>query len=66
MKVIFMKPKQAALSIVMGMFEKTEPYSWIGPRLFDVWGMPSKKPLRTATKEEIVAIYTHAKEIFKD
>lgn len=66
MKVIFMKPKQAALSIVMGMFEKTEPYSWIGPRFFDVWGMPRKKLLRTATPAEIKAIYHHAKQIFKD
>ena len=66
MKVIFMKPKQATLSIVMGMFEKTEPYSWIGPRFFDVWGMPKKKPLRTAAPAEIKAIYHHAKQIFKD
>ena len=66
MKVIFMKPKYAALSIVMGMFEKTEPYSWIGPRFFDVWGMPRKKPLHTASSMEIAAIYHHAKQMLKD
>lgn len=65
MKVIFMKPKKACLSIVMGMFEKTRPYSWIGPRFFGVWGLPRKKTLRTATPGEIAAIYTHAKQLLQ-
>ena len=63
MKVIFMKPREAALSIVMGMFENTEPYSWIGPRFFNVWGLPGKKPLRRATPEEIARIYQKARDI---
>ena len=66
MKVIFMKPKHACLSIVMGIFEKTRPYSWIGPRFFDVWGAPKRKSLHSATSAEIAAIYSHAKEIFND
>lgn len=63
MKVIFMKPKKAALSILMGMFEKTEAYSWIGPRYFHIWGMPDKKALRTAKPQEIQAIYENAQAI---
>ncbi len=66
MKVIFMKPQKAALSIVMGMFEKTRPYSWIGPRYFNVWGKPKRKSLRTATPAEIAAIYTHAKQMLQE
>ena len=65
MKVIFMPPRQAALNILWGMFETTEPYSWIGPGLFNVWGRPSKKPLKTATAEEIRRIYTKAQEIYQ-
>lgn len=66
MKVIFMKPKKAALSIVMGMFEHTEPYSWIGPRFFNVWGLPKKMPLCTAAPSEIAAIYNHAKQMLNN
>ncbi len=63
MKVIFMKPKKAARSILMGMFEKTEAYSWIGPRFFDVWGLPKKKTLHTAKPKEIRKIYENGKQI---
>jgi len=47
MKVIFMKPRKAALSILRGVFLKTEYHTWIGPRLFDVWPLPKKKKPRT-------------------
>ena len=63
MKVIFMKPRVAALSILMGMFEETKPYSWIGPRLFNIWGMPVRKVLSTASNEEIERIYKSARKI---
>ncbi len=56
MKVIFMKPRKAVLSILKGMFENCGKNEWIGPRFFNVWGTPKKKPLRTATPEEARAI----------
>ena len=37
MKVIFMSPEKAALSIVKGFFAPTEYHTWYGPRLFNVW-----------------------------
>lgn len=58
MKVIFMRPKKAALCIVRGLFENTEYSQWIGPRIFDVWGLPNKKHLKTFSKAE-------ADEVFK-
>lgn len=64
MKLIFMKPKKAALSILKGLFDHTEGYSWIGPKLFNIWGYPSKKPLKTAKKAEIDRIYQTAEEIY--
>ena len=64
MKLIFMKPKKAALSILKGLFEHTEGYSWIGPKLFNIWGYPSKKPLKTAQKVEIDRIYQTAEGIY--
>ena len=62
MKVIFMPPRKAALCILSGLFDATAPSEWIGPRLFDVWGLPKKKPLRTASQKEISEIVRRADE----
>lgn len=64
MKVIFMKPRKAALSILSGVFTSTEKGTWIGPRLFNVWGLPKKKRLNTAKSDEIRRISETAEEIF--
>ena len=64
MKIIFMKPRLAALSIIDGLFNKTENYNWIGPKFFNVWGKPAKKPLKTATQDEIKLIYNTCEEIY--
>lgn len=57
MKVIFMKPKKAALCIVKGLFENTSFGFWIGPKLFDVWGLPKNKKLHTFTAAEAQEVY---------
>ncbi len=66
MKVIFMKPRVACLSILLGVFEHTEKSSWIGPSLFDIWGKPKKKPLKTASEEEQKFICETAKRIYRE
>lgn len=64
MKLIFMRPKKAALSVVGAMFCDTPAYSWIGPRLFDVWGLPSIKKLKTCKNDEIMNIYAKSEQIY--
>ncbi len=64
MKVICMKPPKACLSIVKGVFDGCERYEWIGPRFFDVWGMPRKTPLHTASADEILSIEQTAETIY--
>ena len=64
MKVIFMRREKASLSILKGVFDSTKPYEWIGPRLFNVWGLPTKKKLKTASHDEIDFIYTEAEKIY--
>ena len=66
MKVIFMKPRKAALSILHGVFEPVGYFEWIGPRVFDVWGYPTKKRLKTATPEESREIAARAEKIYSD
>lgn len=52
MKMIFMPPRRAALSVLRGVFDSTATGEWIGPWLFDVWGLPRKRKLRTFTPAE--------------
>ncbi len=64
MKLIFMKPRRAALSILYGIFTPTGKREWIGPRLFNVWGMPKKKCLTTAKEDEVRHIQKTARDIY--
>ena len=65
MKVIFMSPEKAALSIVKGFFTPTEYHTWYGPRVFDVWGLPSKKKLRTCSLSESRRIGEIAEDVYQ-
>lgn len=66
MKVIFMKPRKAALSILRGVFEDCDQNEWIGPRLFDVWGFPRKRALTTCTDEESRRIFETAERVYRE
>lgn len=66
MKIIFMKPKKAALSILKGVFEPCGNCEWIGPRIFDVWGLPVKRRLSTASEKEIEFIQNTAEKIYNE
>lgn len=65
MKIIFPPPKKATNCIVEGIFTKTPAHSWIGPRLFNVWGKPKLKVLNTATQKEIDDIFHTAEKIYQ-
>jgi NAD(P)-dependent dehydrogenase (short-subunit alcohol dehydrogenase family) len=64
MKVIFMRPRKAALCILAGLFADVPKDSWIGPRLFNVWGYPRIKRLLSATEQEKSYIKLTADNIF--
>ena len=64
MKLIFMKPRVAALSILRGVFEETRSGEWIGPACFNVWGKPRKKCIGTASEEERAQIALKAEQIY--
>ena len=66
MKVIFMKPRKAALCILRGVFAPCGYHEWIGPRAFDVWGLPKKKALKTCTVKESEKIAEIAEEIYNN
>ncbi|MBE6770001.1 MAG: SDR family NAD(P)-dependent oxidoreductase [Ruminococcaceae bacterium] len=66
MKLIFMKPKKACLSVLKGVFTPCGYHCWIGPRLFDIWGIPKLKKLNTCTKSESNVIGKIADKIYND
>jgi short-subunit dehydrogenase len=63
MKVIFMHPKKAALSLISGVFNGCGYKEWIGPRVFNVWGLPKKKTIKTC-QEESKEIFSVAEKIY--
>lgn len=65
MKVIFMKPKRASLSIIKAMNDGHIPFSWTGPRLFDVWGLPKRKKLKDISDTEKKHISSVAEEVIE-
>lgn len=65
MKIIFMKPKKAALCVILGLFHGCRNNEWIGPRIFNIWGLPSEKKLNTATYNESLLIGEISDEIYK-
>ena len=65
MKVIFMPPKKAALSIIDGVYDKCDYLEWIGPRFFDIWGIPKKKILKTCSEDERKQIFRIAEDIYE-
>jgi len=65
MKVIFMRPRRACLSILRGVFEDTAPSEWIGPSLCNVWGLLQKQKLKTCKPQEANAIANTAEAIWQ-
>ena len=66
MKVIFMSPRRASLSILAAMVQDAKKDEWFGPALFDIWGLPKKKVLRTCSDKEAKQICQIAEKIFTD
>ncbi len=65
MKVIFMKPRKAALCVLDGLFTEHQKSAWIGPRLFGIWGAPKRQRLHTCPAEEREQIKGIADRIYE-
>lgn len=66
MRLIFSPVRTAALSILRGVFEACGDGEWIGPRVFDVWGLPTKRRLHTIGAAESATIATHAEQMWQE
>ena len=64
MRLIFMKPRKAALSVLLGIYKSTPYHTWIGPRVFNVWGLPSCKRLKTCSDKESMRIAEISESVY--
>ena len=65
MKVIFMKPATAARGMILAVCRKIPYLHWAGPKLFDIWGNPSVKLLRTCDPRERQRIFRDAEKMYQ-
>lgn len=65
MRIFFMRPKTACLSIFESLFCDCKKNEWIGPRIFNVWGKPKKQVLKTCPDAEAAQISEIADEVYE-
>ncbi len=65
MKVIFMPPRIAALSILKGVFTPCGFNEWFGPRIADIWGLPTRRKLRGCAPAEQQHIFAVAEDCYR-
>jgi NAD(P)-dependent dehydrogenase (short-subunit alcohol dehydrogenase family) len=65
MKVIFMRPHRASLSILRGVFAPTGMREWWGPSVLGVWGLPARRRVRSADEQERGTIAMRAEQIYQ-
>lgn len=65
-KLLFPSNKNAVLSLIMGIFENTNYNYWIGPTIFNVWGMPKINKLKIKNNEELIKIFNIAEKIYQN
>ncbi len=66
MKMIFMRPRKAALSILYATQTETCGTEWIGPRFFRIWGKPRRQTLSTCSIAEQERISATAERLYRD
>lgn len=62
---IFPPPKKAVANILLGLNQNTNYHEWIGPSIFDIWGKPKLKKLKTCTHDESQKIFEIAEDLYK-
>lgn len=65
MKVIFTSARKASLTTLQGVFDETSYHTWIGPRVFNIWGYPKKRRLKTVSAVESNRIGKIAEKIYE-
>ena len=62
-KLLFPSPQNAVLNLIYGLNNQTPYHMWIGPKLFNIWGKPKIKKLKTCSPSESRQIYLLSEKI---
>jgi NAD(P)-dependent dehydrogenase (short-subunit alcohol dehydrogenase family) len=65
-KIFFPSVKKASLSLVWGVFVKTNYHYWIGPKTLNVWGFPKVRIMKNISNEESGKIFKIAENIYEN
>ena len=65
-KILFQSPEKAALCVLFGIKNCTSYHEWVGPKIFDIWGRPKLKKLKTCKMQESEKIFEIAESIYKE
>ncbi|MBQ7351759.1 MAG: SDR family NAD(P)-dependent oxidoreductase [Clostridia bacterium] len=65
-KIFFPSPQKAVLNVIFGTSHNTPYMYWIGPAIFNIWGQPKIKKLKTCTQEESLQIYNISENIYQN
>ena len=65
MKIFFHTPKKASKNITNAVFQNCGYLEWIGPRVFNVWGKPKVKKMKSISASEIKQIDDIANSIYQ-
>ena len=66
MKILFSSSKKAAQSLVEAVKGNVEYGQWIGPKFFDIWGKPKRKPIKDVDVKEREDIANHADKMYDE
>ena len=50
-KILFPSPQKASKNIVEAVYKDCGSFEWIGPTVFDIYGKPTKKPIKFDAEE---------------
>ena len=64
-KIIFPSPKKASKNIIYALNNKCDYKMWIGPSIFNIWGKPKVKKLKTCDEKESEKIFEIAEKIYE-
>jgi len=65
-KLLFPNTKKAMLNIAKGISTTTPYFTWIGPRIFNIWGNPKLKKVKTCALSESKNIFEISEKIYEN
>ena len=66
LKAFFMRPETACRGILYGICHQMQPFTWAGPRYFNIWGSPSVKSLCTVSSAESRQMFLSAENMYQN